>query len=430
MTAREQAAGALLKFDNLRAEGMSDQEFEREKKQVIRQVAKITDGISFRGIMEISKLAKAEDKLTSEGITEVTRQYRSGLSENPWQREGVRKQIKEGDSFLKDLVKGQDHAIRKVLNILMRSSVNLTSAFSTDRGTQPRGVLFLTGPTGTGKTELTKSITKLIFGTVDALIRFDMSEFGEEHTRSRLIGAPPGYMGYNQAGELTKAVKERPFSVILFDEIEKMHPDIWQIFLQILDDGRLTDSKGETVFFDESIIIFTSNQGMQAVTPMHDVESEEEFKCFSKDVNDEIKKYFDEKPVGRPELYGRIGEDNFIVFKPFNTATATAIAENKIENVVANVRRQHQKSITFSEEGKKKLLEKAIEGAISTQSRGGRDIIDKLRKYLINPFSQVLFNHIDRSEFHIEGFEEEDGEVRLIIQGLDETVVEGTVESE
>jgi ATP-dependent Clp protease ATP-binding subunit ClpA len=151
--------------------------------------------------------------------------------------------------------------------ILRRCFYNLSGAQFSRYSNRPKGVLFFAGPTGVGKTELAKTITEFIFGSEHNYIRFDMSEFSQEHADQRLVGAPPGYVGYEVGGELTNAIRQRPFSVVLFDEIEKAHPKILDIFLQILDDGRLTSGRGETAYFSESLIIFTSNLGIYEITP-------------------------------------------------------------------------------------------------------------------------------------------------------------------
>jgi ATP-dependent Clp protease ATP-binding subunit ClpA len=154
-----------------------------------------------------------------------------------------------------------------VLDILKRTSIGLTGAQSRGLSARPRGVLFFAGPTGVGKTEMAKSIAEIVFGDESAYLRFDMSEFSAEHSGDRLIGAPPGYVGYDQGGELTNAMREQPFRVVLFDEIEKAHNRILDKFLQVLEDGRLTDGRGDTVYFSESLIIFTSNAGVSRKLP-------------------------------------------------------------------------------------------------------------------------------------------------------------------
>ena len=146
-----------------------------------------------------------------------------------------------------------------MLDIVKRA---VTGIGQSPRGGRPRGVAFLAGPTGVGKTELAKTITSLLFGDESAYIRFDMSEFSAEHADQRLIGAPPGYVGYDVGGELTNAIREKPFSVVLFDEIEKAHPRILDKFLQVLDDGVLTSGRGDRVYFSEAFIVFTSNLGI------------------------------------------------------------------------------------------------------------------------------------------------------------------------
>ena len=170
--------------------------------------------------------------------------------------------IKNRDVLLRQRLMGQDQAISKTVNIVKRAVSGLSGLQHSSGQNKPRGVLFFAGPTGTGKTELTKALAEQLFGDENNCIRFDMSEFAESHADQKLFGAPPGYVGYEAGGQLTNAIKERPFSILLFDEIEKAHPSIMDKFLQILEDGRMTDGQGNTVYFSETLIIFTSNLGI------------------------------------------------------------------------------------------------------------------------------------------------------------------------
>ena len=195
-------------------------------------------------------------------------------------------------------------------------------------------------PTGVGKTELAKTITSLLFGDESAYIRFDMSEFSAEHADQRLIGAPPGYVGYDVGGELTNAIRERPFSVVLFDEIEKAHPRILDKFLQVLDDGVLTSGRGDRVYFSEAFIVFTSNLGIYADGPTGDrvpnVSPDETFEAVKAKVRAGIENHF-KSVLNRPELLNRIGE-NIIVFDFIRDDVAQQIFDQMIEALLGDVR--------------------------------------------------------------------------------------------
>jgi len=209
-------------------------------------------------------------------------------------------------------VVGQEEAIVKVAQHIRKARAGLKDP------TRPIGSFLFLGPTGVGKTELAKSLAEVLFDTEEALIRIDMSEYMEKHAVSRLIGSPPGYVGYEQGGQLTEAVRRKPYSVILIDEIEKAHPDVFNILLQVLDDGRLTDGKGNTVDFRNTIIILTSNIGSENILNklekrgklgfVNEEEKVNEEKDLEKVVREELKKYF------RPEFLNRL--DEVIVFKP------------------------------------------------------------------------------------------------------------------
>ena len=207
-----------------------------------------SEGLLVIDLASIAQLAR-EEGLGAPDVGDAVRRYKVGVTEDPW-RKIDRAQDQRGGRFIQRRVKGQDHAVTHMLDIVKRA---VTGVGANPRGGRPRGVVFLAGPTGVGKTELAKTITSLLFGDESAYIRFDMSEFSAEHADQRLIGAPPGYVGYDVGGELTNAIREKPFSVVLFDEIEKAHPRILDKFLQILDDGVLTSGRGDRVYFSEAL---------------------------------------------------------------------------------------------------------------------------------------------------------------------------------
>ena len=213
------------------------------------------------------------------------------------------------EETLHNRVIGQDEAVAAVAKAIRRGRVGLKDP---DR---PIGSFLFLGPTGVGKTELSKALADAMFGTENSLIRVDMSEFMEKHTVSKLIGSPPGYVGYDDAGQLTERVKRNPYSIILLDEIEKAHNDVFNILLQVLDDGRLTDAQGNTVSFENTIIIMTSNVGAKLITDKNKLgfaggnaeeNKNQEYETIKKEVMGELKKQF------RPELINRI--DDIIVF--------------------------------------------------------------------------------------------------------------------
>jgi hypothetical protein len=386
------------------AEGLSDysQLTEGAQSKLIGQFADLTEGLTLRSLMAITALAR-EQGLPLAQIADAVRRYKVGLSDNPWKQSYLRDKLRHPEEVIGERVKGQEVAVRTALDILIRSVMGLSGAQASARGGRPRGVLFFAGPTGVGKTELAKAITQQIFGDEQAYKRFDMSEFSAEHSDARMIGAPPGYVGYDAGGELVNAIRERPFSVLLFDEIEKAHPRILDKFLQILEDGRLTDGRGETVFFSEAVIIFTSNLGMfeekerfvagepgrQAVVrervPVFNPKSPPPYDQLKEKVRKAIEDHFRFK-LERPELLNRIG-DNIVVFDFIQPPVARQIFDKMLDNVIARVREEHYVTLDIPVSIRETLLEWCTDDL----SFGGRGIGNRLETTFINPLARALF---------------------------------------
>ena len=252
---------------------------------------------------------------------------------------------------------GQDEAVKAVSKAIRRARVGLKNP------NRPIASFIFSGPTGVGKTELTKALATYFFGSEEAMIRLDMSEFMERHTVSKLIGSPPGYVGFNEGGQLTEAVRRRPYTVVLFDEIEKAHPDVFNLLLQLLEDGRLTDSKGRTVDFKNTLIIMTSNIGSKVIEKgggglgfefSGESAEESQYTRIRSLVNEELKQYF------RPEFLNRL--DEIIVFRQLNREEVKEIAEIMLKEVFG---RMGEKGITLtvSDAFKERLVEEGYNPA-------------------------------------------------------------------
>ncbi len=353
-------------------------------RQATDALVESTEGLLLLDLNAITQLARIEN-VPMTRIADAARRYKVGVTEDPWLKIDRRK-IRDADGFIRRRVKGQAHAVRHMLDIVKRA---VTGVGSSRKGSRPRGVAFLAGPTGVGKTELAKTVTSLLFGDETAYIRFDMSEFSAEHSDQRLIGAPPGYVGYDVGGELTNAIREKPFSVVLFDEIEKAHPRILDKFLQILDDGVLTSGRGDRVYFSEALIVFTSNLGIYRQDEngerVPNVLPTDAFATVQDKVGSEIERHF-KLVLNRPEILNRIGE-NVIVFDFIREDVAAQIFDQMVEATINDLRDQSLQ-IELSEAVRSAL--RAL--CLHDLSNGGRGIRNQLEAHLINPLARTLFD--------------------------------------
>ena len=358
------------------------------RERFLKSFADDTEGMTLSALADITQLAGCQ-RLGVADIEDAVRCYKVGALDNPWKQDYLREKVRGAHEAIEERVKGQHAAVIKTLDILKRSIIGLTGAQARSGGNRPRGVLFLAGPSGVGKTELAKTLTQLIFGNERAYLRFDMSEFAEEHTGARLLGAPPGYIGFDAGGELTNAVREKPFSVVLFDEIEKAHPRILDKFLQILEDGRLTDGRGDTAYFSEAIIVFTSNLGIYVEDAqgqrVQNVKPGDSYEVVEARVRGAIGDYFKFR-LSRPEILNRIG-DNIVVFNFITPEVGEQIFDGMLSNVARRLRDELKLRLTLSAEIRRDLLARCTQDL----SNGGRGIGNVLESAFINPLSRALF---------------------------------------
>lgn len=297
---------------------------------------------------------------------------------------------------------GQEEAVRAVSRAIRRARVGLKSP---DR---PIASFIFSGPTGVGKTELTKALASYFFGAEEAMIRLDMSEFMERHTTSKLIGSPPGYVGYSEGGQLTEAVRRRPYTVVLFDEIEKAHPDVFNTLLQILEDGRLTDAKGRVVDFKNTLLIMTSNIGSKVIEKgggglgfeLSEDESESQYNRIRTLVNEELKQYF------RPEFLNRL--DEIIVFRQLNREEVKEISEIMLREVFSRLTEQ-EITLQVSEQFKNRLVEEGY-----SPSYGARPLRRAIMRMLEDVLAEeMLSGRLSEGDTALIDLDEE-GEVKVL----------------
>lgn len=376
---------------------------QNELDKLLDRFTALTEGFSFRELGSLRAMCRSEETSIRD-LCDVVDLYKFGIKDNPW-RDFDKSKLKSALPDFRRRVKGQDQAVIKTLDIVKRAVTGMAGIRASSHG-KPKGVLFFAGPTGTGKTETAKTLAEKIFGDENSCIRFDMSEYGQPHSDQRLLGAPPGYVGYEVGGQLTNAVKKNPFSILLFDEIEKAHVTILDKFLQILEDGRMTDGQGNTVYFSEAIIIFTSNLGISEIDENGErrefVDQSDNYEAVQKKVRQGIVNFFHR--IGRPEILNRLGE-NIVVFDFIRPETAREILDTQLANICSAIRQNMNITLNISETVRDRLLERSLENL----ANGGRGIGNIVESYLIDPLSRYMFdeNKDHDCEITVESYETE-----------------------
>ncbi|HZB13865.1 MAG TPA: AAA family ATPase, partial [Chryseolinea sp.] len=305
---------------------------------------------------------------------------------------------------LSQRVAGQEEAIRALSDAVRRSRAGLQDP------KRPIGTFIFMGTTGVGKTELSKALADYLFNDENAMVRIDMSEYQERHSVSRLIGAPPGYIGYDEGGQLTESVRRKPYSVILLDEIEKAHPDVFNILLQVLDEGRLTDNKGRVANFKNTIIIMTTNMGSQLIQESFEKINSENYFEVIEDTKDEVLALL--KKSVRPEFINRI--DEIIMFRPLTQADIRKIVDIQV-NLIEKRLREAGVGIEISEPARARLAKLGFDpqfGARPLKRVIQREILNELSKQIlagkVHKDSLIFIDLINETDFSFENLEAAD----------------------
>jgi ATP-dependent Clp protease ATP-binding subunit ClpB len=363
-----------------RVEALRFEAEERTRKGQLERAAQIQYGELPKLEAELKKLSAAQD-----GNAGVARMLKEEVDEEdiagivskwtgiPVSRmlEGEVKKLVEMEARLRERVIGQDAALTIVANAIRRSRAGLSDP------RRPIGSFIFLGPTGVGKTETARALAEFLFDDEQAMIRIDMSEYMEKHAVARLIGAPPGYVGYDEGGQLTEAVHRRPYSVILFDEIEKAHPDVFNILLQVMDDGRLTDAKGRTVDFKNTVLIMTSNLGAHLLVG-DTLKTEHDFDMARESVMRVLREHF------RPEFLNRV--DDMVIFRPLGQAQMSKILELRL-NEVRKLLEDRQISLELTEPARQLILASGSDAAY-----GARPLKRALQRMVQDPLAIKILN--------------------------------------
>eukprot|EP00180_Rhodochaete_pulchella_P002420 Plantae.Rhodophyta-Rhodochaete_pulchella.ctg3708.p1 GENE.Plantae.Rhodophyta-Rhodochaete_pulchella.ctg3708~~Plantae.Rhodophyta-Rhodochaete_pulchella.ctg3708.p1 ORF type:complete len:823 (-),score=77.13 Plantae.Rhodophyta-Rhodochaete_pulchella.ctg3708:68-2536(-) len=392
----------LRKILKTKDEAIRSQKYEKAEQYRVRemeikaQIAAIAQSKKNEPIKEIE-----EPLVNEEDIAQIVASW-TGIPVTKLTKSEAEKLL-HMEETLHNRIIGQEEAVAAVSKAIRRARVGLKNP------SRPIASFIFSGPTGVGKTELTKSLASYFFGSEEAMIRLDMSEYMERHTVSKIIGSPPGYVGYNEGGYLTEAVRKRPYTVILFDEIEKAHPDIFNLLLQILEDGRLTDAKGRTVNFKNTLLIMTSNIGSKVIEKgggslgfeLSENQTESQYSRIKNLVNEELKQYF------RPEFLNRL--DEIIVFRQLTKDEVREIADLMLKEVFERLK-QKNIQLDVTERFKNRLVEEGY-----NPSYGARPLRRAVMRLLEDSLAEeVLAEKIKAGDSAVVDLDEE-GEVKVLL---------------
>jgi ATP-dependent Clp protease ATP-binding subunit ClpB len=331
------------------------------------QIPELERQLDMASQAEMMEMTLLRNRVTDEEIAEIVAKW-TGIPVSKM-LEGEKDKLMRMEEALHDRVIGQDEAVEAVANAVRRSRAGLADPH------RPNGSFLFLGPTGVGKTELCKSLASFLFDTEEAMVRIDMSEFMEKHSVARLIGAPPGYVGYEEGGYLTEAVRRRPYSVLLLDEVEKAHPDVFNILLQVLEDGRLTDGQGRTVDFRNTVIVMTSNLGSDIIQQKA---GEENYESMKNAVMEVVGTHF------RPEFINRV--DEVVVFHPLAEDQIRGIAKIQVELLGKRLKEQDMK-LELDESAMERLAKVGYDPVY-----GARPLKRAIQRMIENPLAQRLLN--------------------------------------
>lgn len=368
----------------------ADEVGDSQQSQITQQFAELTDGLTIWDLMAIGNTSVSEHFAisTSGSLANLISYYKYGEREDPWEKFNEEK-VRQAPQLIERRVIGQNAAVTAIVDMLVTARIGITLTQSRGQSGKPKGVFFFVGPTGVGKTELAKALAELIFGDENRMQRFDMSEYAEQHAAEKLTGSPPGYIGYEEGGQLTNYVRENPFSLLLFDEIEKADGRVMDKFLQILEDGRLTDSKGQTAYFSQSVIIFTSNIGSDSLPLGEEPVSDDAppYKAIRDHYLSAVRQHFVNQ-LGRPEILNRFG-DNVLVFDLLRPKFIRGICEKFLSSLIASAREKRGLELCFAER-----VHNMVASAMAESENlkfGGRRIRTLLEERVEKPLNRWVF---------------------------------------